>query len=260
MGLVCVFLMGVESHESHAASQSTSSSTGKPVLFQSRNILPSLSNAGYDDVALSRHLLDIESRQDQSQSLFQTEFIRLSTIQSPHIPRTRFARRIHVQQPSERALTVADLYFDSDRVRLGHDLIDVLHTSVDALPAGRERRVYLEAYCDERGGMAYSLALAARRMELVKIYFLDLGVPPHKLQTVNYGPLRPACEESTGRCQESNVKIQSTFKFFAILEPQFGCLTRIKVAYPSNRSTRSNLARQSIVHRQIRLAPLSIHR
>lgn len=258
--VTCGLFMGVELHEGYANPPSNAVSSAKKVMFQPRPRIPSSSNIAADDSILFDHLVEIGSEPESSQALSRPEPIRLPAIQSSPNPFPQFDSRMYFQPTLEWVSPVADLYFDYHRVRLGSDIIEALDASVDTVPPGEVQLIYLEAYCDQRGGMAYSLALASRRMELVRKYFLDLGVPPHRVQAVNYGSSWVACQGSNIQCQESNARIQSTFKFFAILEPQFGCLTRIKVAHPSSISTRTNLPGPPVVHRHIRLAPLSRHR
>jgi peptidoglycan-associated lipoprotein len=58
--------------------------------------------------------------------------------------------------------------------------------------------VIIEGHCDERGTVAYNLALGERRAESAKRYLLDLGVPAARLSTVSYGeesPLDPGKNE-----------------------------------------------------------------
>jgi len=254
---LCASLIGTDLTHGYANPYLDDTPSGKSVSFRPNNIMASTSRITVEDIALSRYLLDFESLSDQP--LSRTESVQLPPIQPFDHPPPHYARPVHFQS-ADTVLPVADLYFDLDRTRLGHDLTDVLELSVDAFPDGMNPLIYLEAYCDQRGGMAYSLALGARRLELVKKYFLDLGVPPDAVQSVNYGSMHPSCRGANSRCQQSNLHIQATLTFFAIVGPKFGCLTRIKLVPAFEAFLREKPTGQSIVNRKIRLAPLFKHK
>ena len=58
--------------------------------------------------------------------------------------------------------------------------------------------VIIEGHCDERGTVAYNLALGERRAESAKRYLLYIGIPAARLSTVSYGeesPLDPGKNE-----------------------------------------------------------------
>jgi len=254
---LCISLLGMDVTHGHAKPYLDDAPLGKSVSLQPSNSMASVSNITVEDMALSRDLLDVELLPDQP--LCRTESVQLHHIHSFDHPPLHFAKPVHFQSLGT-ALPVADLYFDLDRVRLGYDLTDVLDRSVDAFSDGMTPRIKLEAYCDQRGGMAYSLALGARRLEMVRKYFLDLGVPPDGVQSVNYGAMHPSCRSVHSRCQQSNLRIQATLTFFAIVGPKFGCLTRIKLVPASGAFISEPSNGQSVLHRRVRLAPLLKHK
>ena len=57
----------------------------------------------------------------------------------------------------------------------------------------------IEGHCDERGTVAYNVALGERRAEAAKAFLVNLGVPAAKMTTISYGkekPLDPAKNEA----------------------------------------------------------------
>ena len=57
----------------------------------------------------------------------------------------------------------------------------------------------IEGHCDERGTVAYNVALGERRAEAAKAFLVNLGVPAAKMTTISYGkekPLDPAKTEA----------------------------------------------------------------
>jgi peptidoglycan-associated lipoprotein len=57
----------------------------------------------------------------------------------------------------------------------------------------------VEGHCDERGTVAYNVALGERRAEAAKAFLVNLGVPAAKMTTVSFGkekPLDPAKNEA----------------------------------------------------------------
>ena len=57
----------------------------------------------------------------------------------------------------------------------------------------------IEGHCDERGTVAYNVALGERRAEAAKAYLVNLGIPAAKMTTISYGkekPLDPAKTEA----------------------------------------------------------------
>jgi peptidoglycan-associated lipoprotein len=60
-------------------------------------------------------------------------------------------------------------------------------------------RIQLEGHCDERGTVAYNLALGERRANVVRQYMTALGVSDARMTTISYGeefPLDPGHDEA----------------------------------------------------------------
>ena len=49
----------------------------------------------------------------------------------------------------------------------------------------------IEGHCDERGTVAYNIALGERRAEAAKAFLVNMGVPAAKMTTISYGKEKP---------------------------------------------------------------------
>ncbi|MBW2598704.1 MAG: OmpA family protein [Deltaproteobacteria bacterium] len=70
----------------------------------------------------------------------------------------------------------------------------------DWLLEHKDFEVTIEGHCDNKGTIAYNLALGERRSEAAKAYLANLGVANTRITTISYGEELPAdprdCEEA----------------------------------------------------------------
>jgi len=83
------------------------------------------------------------------------------------------------------------IYFDFDMAELKAEAREMLKKKAEWLKANPEYSLLIEGNCDERGTMAYNLALGERRAGAAMKYLVDLGVPAEKISTVSYGEEKP---------------------------------------------------------------------
>lgn len=69
--------------------------------------------------------------------------------------------------------------------------------------------VTVEGNCDERGTIAYNIALGQKRAEEVKAYYVRLGIPADKINTVSYGKEKPICYEANEKCWVQNRRAET---------------------------------------------------
>ncbi len=84
------------------------------------------------------------------------------------------------------------VYFDFDKSELRPDDRRRLNENAKWLTAHPTDRILIEGNCDERGTVAYNLALGERRARSARQYLIDLGIDPSRVQIVSYGKERPA--------------------------------------------------------------------
>ncbi len=74
--------------------------------------------------------------------------------------------------------------------------------------------VQLEGHCDERGTVAYNLALGERRANAVRQYMAALGISPSRMTTISYGEEFPIDPRHNDEAWARNRRAH-----FAILNP-----------------------------------------
>ena len=107
-----------------------------------------------------------------------------------------------------------DIRFAYNSFTLSDSAKQILEQKAQWLVANADVAVQIEGHCDERGTVAYNLALGERRANTVKQYIVALGVEAPRLTTISYGeefPLDPRHnEEAWARNRRAH---------FAILNP-----------------------------------------
>jgi len=79
-----------------------------------------------------------------------------------------------------------------------------LRANADFLKAHPELKVQVSGHCDQRGTVAYNLALGQRRANGVRDYYRALGVDARRVATISYGKEHPLCSESSESCWSRN--------------------------------------------------------
>lgn len=99
----------------------------------------------------------------------------------------------------EQAL-IEDVYYDYDRSELGEEARTRLHRNAEFIRRHPQFVFTLEGHCDDRGTIAYNLALGQRRASSARDYLSSLMVPGEQMRTVSYGEERPICLEADDGC------------------------------------------------------------
>lgn len=92
-----------------------------------------------------------------------------------------------------------DVYFAYDSFTLSQDAKTTLEHKASWLVMNPNVAVRIEGHCDERGTIAYNLALGERRANTVKQYLVALGVDTLRISTISYGkefPIDPGHNEA----------------------------------------------------------------
>ena len=107
-----------------------------------------------------------------------------------------------------------DVRFAYNSFTLSGEAKQILEQKTQWLVGHANVAVQIEGHCDERGTVAYTLALGERRANAVKQYLVALGVEADRLTTISYGeefPLDPGHNEEAWR--------RNRRAHFAILNP-----------------------------------------
>jgi peptidoglycan-associated lipoprotein len=92
-----------------------------------------------------------------------------------------------------------DVNFAFDSAVLDATAQAILKDKAAWLKANASAATTIEGHCDERGTVAYNVALGERRAEAAKAFLVNLGVPAAKMTTISFGkekPLDPAKTEA----------------------------------------------------------------
>ena len=92
-----------------------------------------------------------------------------------------------------------DVLFSYNSFALTDEARQLLEEKAQWMAQNPEVSVQLEGHCDERGTMAYNLALGERRANAVRQYMSALGVRADRITTVSYGeefPIDPGHGEA----------------------------------------------------------------
>ncbi len=97
------------------------------------------------------------------------------------------------------------VHFALDKATLTAEARNILEANAKAIKAaGSDYAVVVEGNCDDRGTIAYNIALGEKRANEVKAYYVRLGIPADKISTVSYGKEKPVCYEATQACWAKN--------------------------------------------------------
>jgi len=105
-------------------------------------------------------------------------------------------------------VTLGTIHFALDKYDLSEEARKIAETNVKAIKAAAKNvgayQVTIEGNCDDRGTTSYNIALGQKRANEVKDYYVRLGIPADKIETVSYGEEKPVCYEATQECWAKN--------------------------------------------------------
>ena len=100
------------------------------------------------------------------------------------------------EQPQTTTMTREEflqqaVHFAYDSFTLSNEARSILEQKASWLSANANITVQIEGHCDERGTIAYNLALGERRAHIVKQYLVALGIDTSRLSAISYGEELP---------------------------------------------------------------------
>ena len=99
--------------------------------------------------------------------------------------------------------------FDYDSYALNDEARKILKKNAEYLEAHRDLDVLAAGNCDERGTIAYNLALGQKRAQAVRDYYIRLGIAAKNIATISYGKEKPNCSESNEDCWAKNRRTET---------------------------------------------------
>jgi len=100
--------------------------------------------------------------------------------------------------------TLNDIHFDFDRYELSPEATQMLDANAEWLKANPKSLLLIEGHADERGTVAYNLALGERRAKATQNYLAAHGIQSGRVSIVSYGEERPQCSDRTEDCWAKN--------------------------------------------------------
>ncbi|MBR3632830.1 MAG: OmpA family protein [Elusimicrobiaceae bacterium] len=116
-----------------------------------------------------------------------------------------------VVEVEQAQIALGTIYFALDKATLTADARKVVEANAKAIKAaaGTNYNVVVEGNCDDRGTIAYNIALGEKRANEVKDYYVRLGIPAANITTVSYGKEKPVCYEATQACWAKNRRAET---------------------------------------------------
>lgn len=101
------------------------------------------------------------------------------------------------------------VYFDLDSARFDEKALALMKANAEKIKADENTALLLEGHADDRGTIAYNLALGQQRAQAVKEYYQSLGVPLRRMSTISYGELKPVCTQEDEACWGQNRRVDT---------------------------------------------------
>ena len=99
------------------------------------------------------------------------------------------------------------VHFALDKATLSADARKIVEANAQAIKSAASMASYqviVEGNCDDRGTIAYNIALGQKRADEVKAYYVRMGIPAANITTVSYGEEKPVCYEASQSCWAQN--------------------------------------------------------
>ncbi|MDX6768623.1 MAG: OmpA family protein [Elusimicrobiota bacterium] len=99
--------------------------------------------------------------------------------------------------------------FEYDSAQLSDETLAVLKENAATLKRRKDAVALVAGHTDERGTVAYNLALGQKRAKEVRDYYIRLGVDGRRLATISYGKEMPVCSTPDEDCWQKNRRAET---------------------------------------------------
>lgn len=100
------------------------------------------------------------------------------------------------------------VYFDFDKYEISPKMASVLSQNAKTLKE-KKWTILVEGHCDNRGTLEYNLALGQKRANVVKEYYMKLGISESSIGTISYGEENPICKQDSEECWAKNRRAET---------------------------------------------------
>ena len=107
---------------------------------------------------------------------------------------------------------LAPVHFDYDKFELRESDLYALKQNAQYLVSNPDIIILVEGHCDERGTIAYNLALGQKRAAAVREYYGQLGVALGRIGTISYGSEKPVNPEHTEEAWAYNRRAETKIR------------------------------------------------
>ena len=141
-----------------------------------------------------------ESAKDNMQQTQVIEDVSTSTLISPEASgvETDIRKDEFVKQEG-----IKSVHFDFDKYALSEEARNILNENAKIIKE-KKWTIRIDGHCDSRGTIEYNLSLGQKRANVVKDYYIKLGINPNSIGTISYGKEKPSCMEETEECWALN--------------------------------------------------------
>ena len=101
-------------------------------------------------------------------------------------------------------VSLAPVYFALNEYSSSKGARNILKANAEILKVKGINNITVEGNCDDRGTIAYNIALGQKRANEVRDYYIKLGVKAENINTVSYGEENPVCTDQTESCWAKN--------------------------------------------------------
>ena len=106
------------------------------------------------------------------------------------------------------ALTVRDVFFETDRAELKPSVLGDLAQVGSFLREHPERNVVIEGHTDSRGSDGHNAELSRRRAASVRSYLIAQGVAPERLLSQGFGESYPIASNDSAAGRQQNRRVE----------------------------------------------------
>ncbi len=101
-------------------------------------------------------------------------------------------------------VSLSPVFFALNEYSLSKGARNILKANAEILKIKGINNITVEGNCDDRGTIAYNIALGQKRANEVRDYYIKLGVKAENINTVSYGEENPLCTDQTESCWAKN--------------------------------------------------------
>ena len=101
-------------------------------------------------------------------------------------------------------VNLSPVFFALNEYSLSKGARNILSANAEILKIKGIKNITVEGNCDDRGTIAYNIALGQKRANEVRDYYIKLGINAYYINTVSYGEENPLCTDQTESCWAKN--------------------------------------------------------